>query len=179
MSRRLLILNLREVTTPPAARGQRFPPLPAPGGDFSRRERCRGRANPRISPPTELDPVFGVQGLNAGRPSRPRVPWRPRLQLRTGERLRSLTPGRGLLHARETVVLPAPREGRAVQRGARPPRGARLRRRLPRGLPDRRGPRRAPLPELRAAAGPSSGAASRGGATCCRSGECRRSVCSR
>ena len=71
-----------------------------------------------------------------GGTSRPRVPRRPRLQLRARQR-RGRAPGRRLLHARAAVVLPASREGRAVQRGPGPPHGPSLRRRVPRGRPDR------------------------------------------
>ena len=89
--------------------------------------------------------------LDAGGSSRPRLPRRPRLQLRARER-RGLASRRRLLHPGAAFVLPAPREGRAVQRGSRPPHRPGLRRCLPRGGPHRRGPARAPLPELRARA---------------------------
>ena len=52
------------------------------------------------------------------------------------------------VHARQAILLPAPREGRTVQRGAGPPFGAGIRRRISRGGGAGGGPEGAAISEL-------------------------------
>ena len=84
--------------------------------------------------------------LDARRPARPGADRRPGVQLCADNR-GGVDAGRGLLHAGEAFLLPAAREGRPVQRGARAPLGAGIRGCVSRGGGTGGGPEGAAIPE--------------------------------
>ena len=97
------------------------------------------------------------RSLDARRLARPGADRRPGVQLCADNR-GGVDAGCGLLHARKAILLPAPRKGRAVQRGAGAPFGAGIRGRVSRGGRAGGGSKGAAFPELSVwTAGPATG----------------------